>query len=306
MNKFRFLAAVAGLFAIALALFTTDFTSQAQSGKTGWDSETKSPVGVKGERFCGADHDPDRVVAAENDFAVRMKDKMFAPATENAIGGTINVYYHVINQGEGLANGDVPNDQIKAQIATLNRAFTGTRWSFKLVGTTRTTNSRWYNLRYGTKNEKDMKNALRIGGATTLNIYSANLEGGLLGWATFPSSYTSSPKMDGIVILYSSVPGGTAVPYDEGDTATHEVGHWMGLYHTFQGGCTGNGDYVDDTAAEASPAYGCPTGRDTCAGGGLDPTENFMDYTDDRCMFDFTVGQDGRMDSQFTAYREGR
>ncbi|HEX8637600.1 MAG TPA: zinc metalloprotease, partial [Pyrinomonadaceae bacterium] len=267
MNKFRFLAAVAGFFAIALALFATDFTSNAQSGKTGRDFETKTPVVVKGERFCGADHDPDRVEAAENDFSARLKDKMFAPMSENATGGTITVYYHVIRQGTGIANGDVPDSQINEQIRILNEAYRSTQWSFVLAsqgGITRTTNSRWYNLRQGSKNEKDMKNALRVGGASVLNIYSANLQGGLLGWATFPSSYTGSPKMDGVVILYSSVPGGSAAPYNEGDTATHEVGHWMGLYHTFQGGCTGNGDFVSDTPPEASPAYGCPSNRDTC------------------------------------------
>lgn len=223
---------------------------------------------------------------------------------------TVQVYWHVINRGSGISNGDIPQSQIDASINVLNNSYstaTGgadTPFRFVLAGVNRTTNTTWYTMQPGTSAETNAKNALHQGNATALNVYSAAPGGGLLGWATFPWSYAGAPSKDGVVILYSSVPGGSAAPYNLGDTLTHEVGHWLGLYHTFQGGCNGNGDYVSDTPQEKSPAYGCPTGRNSCPNkAGNDPIENFMDYTDDSCMWRFSTGQSTRMDSLSLQYR---
>lgn len=263
-------------------------------------------------------HDPNQLTDAQvaqqektfkNDAArkglVQGSDGKLRSATGKKASGSfapavIDVYFHVITDG---TKGALTDSEIASQMSVLNQAYSTSGFSFRLVSTDRTNNATWYNgLTYGSTAESQMKSTLRKGDNGDLNIYTADLGNDLLGWATFPTKTVNTK--DGVVLLDESLPGGSAGPYNEGDTGTHEVGHWLGLYHTFQGGCRGQGDQVSDTPAEASAASGCPTGRDSCpASAGLDPITNFMDYTTDKCMNKFTPGQITRMQNQWTTYR---
>jgi hypothetical protein len=257
----------------------------------------------------------------------RIRDEMPAPkhdplgrwvahhqraATDAAarVGGrpvTVPVYFHVIRKDMTVLGGNIPASWITAQMKVLNDSYAGrtggveTGFRFDLVETTRTTNKSWFNLT-GSGQDLAMKTALREGGAESLNIYSAKLGANLLGYAYYASDYDSVGVLDGVVIHYESLPGGNFAIYSEGDTATHEIGHWLELIHTFEGGCD-VGDQVADTPAEDSPAFNCPVGRDTCPASGLDPITNFMDYSQDSCMFEFTAGQAARMQQAWVAYR---
>lgn len=235
-----------------------------------------------------------QVAAMEKDFQNRIS-KLRKKKDNAAI--TVRVHFQVVYGSAG----NVSDATLNQQLSVMNNAYAGSGVSFTLAEIKRTQNAAWFSNPEGY--ESQMKNALHTGNAQDLNFYTADLGSSLLGWATFPSSYASQPSMDGVVVHYQSLPGGSLGNYNEGDTGTHEVGHWMGLYHTFQGGCGGQGDRVSDTPAEQSPASGCPTGRDTCSSPGADPIHNYMDYSYDACMYEFTPGQAQRMQDQWAAYR---
>jgi hypothetical protein len=261
-------------------------------------------------RNCGTYVSPEDVSIKEKAFTSLLAENDNRVLIEAVSNYTIPVNFHVVYASRNISGGYIPDSQIQNQIDVLNRDYSETGLNFQLMNTTRTMNANWFRRAAPeTPEQTEMKTALRQGTVSTLNLYSVGFTSGdgqgLLGYATFPSDYDSNPEDDGVVVLYSSLPGGSMTGFNLGRTSTHEIGHWLGLYHTFQGGCSGAGDSVADTPAELSAASGCPTSRDTCPGApGPDPVHNYMDYSDDSCMNNFTPGQVTRLRSQISTYRE--
>jgi hypothetical protein len=305
---------IAAVFAIALGIFTAVNVSPAaahsRAAASGMFCATQFGLmpsfavapGVAGARGQDGRSELDTGSPAE------------VPANAAGKGGksfsvTIPVYFHVITP-DGVI-GNVSDAKVMEQVRVMADGYSGalggvnTGFKFKLVSIDHTVNADWFYITPGGQDEFKMKRTLRQGGANALNIYS-NTAGAYLGWAYFPSSYKSQPWIDGLIIDWESMPHTStkyAGKYDLGYTATHESGHWFGLYHTFQGGCNAKGDYVDDTPAEGTPTSGCPVGKDTCPDPGLDPIHNFMDYSYDSCYTEFTAGQAQRMQDQYLYYR---
>ncbi|KAF8154261.1 Metalloprotease [Crassisporium funariophilum] len=261
-------------------------------------------------RTCGTEISNSQLIANEKHFAAN-RVRVGAGSPLRLATAPLDVYFHVIYKNESLTGGFITDAQIADQIQVLNDGYAPSGVQFSLKEVTRNLNATQFS-RAGPFStaamQAEMKTALRKGGPAALNVYSVGFElgdvRGLLGYATFPIDYQVSPWDDGVVVLYSSLPGGSMRDYNEGKTLTHEVGHWAGLYHTFQGECGSVGDEVDDTPPEDSPADGCPVGRDTCPGGGVDPIENFMDYSYDSCMTTFSPGQVVRLKDQIATYRD--
>jgi hypothetical protein len=225
----------------------------------------------------------------------------------------VNVLYNTSQQ-------NISNDQIASQIQVLNDDFnarnadfsnipaeftdeaTGMNYQFRLVDVVRKYSSK---TSWGTRDA--MKSAKKGGidptdPARVLNIWVCNIGGGTLGYAQFPGGPLST---DGVVIgpEYFGNTGYVSAPYNKGRTATHEVGHWLNLRHIW-GDATCGSDLVSDTPTHNTYNFGCPSypKLNSCsATKAAEMTMNYMDYTDDACMYMFSKGQKMRTDAIFAA-----
>ncbi|RHZ43344.1 uncharacterized protein CDV56_100567 [Aspergillus thermomutatus] len=249
----------------------------------------------------------------------------------------IETWFHIVS---GETDADLVTDEmITLQLHYLQKAYENAAISYQLQGVTRHVNKTW--ARNG--DDLAMKNALRKGGYSTLNVYfQTNLQPpsptdvasgtsevddrhaynsdlatpSVLGFCTLPdpSINASSPRVsyskDGCNVLAKTMPGGPMTHYNRGGTAIHEIGHWNGLLHTFEGeSCSEDnaGDYIADTPQQSVPTDGCPSQKDSCPESpGFDAIHNFMDYSSDDCYASFTSNQLKRMRSMWFSVRKGK
>jgi hypothetical protein len=224
----------------------------------------------------------------------------------------VNVLYKTSAQNISLT-------QIQSQIDVLNEDFNATNADFSKVPTTFSGVKANVGIKFvldqvirksTTKTSWSTNDAMKkssTGGinptspTTKLNMWSCNLGNGILGYAQFPGG---SSATDGVVILYSAFgrTGTVSAPFNKGRTATHEVGHWLNLRHIW-GDATCGSDLVSDTPVHNTANYGCPAAghKSTCSGTPIEMTMNYMDYTDDACMYMFSAGQKSRILATFAS-----
>src|SRR3569833_622192 len=238
--------------------------------------------------------------------------------------------FHLVEKTDGT--GHITDDQVRSQIQILNEdnqaikffLFThGNKAGIEFVlarkdpngnpttGIERVTNNAYF--AEGDSGTSPMKTALHWDATKYLNVYSTGLDTlstPLLGYATFPFDLSGAPSQDGVVLTYASVGHNAAyAPYDLGASATHEIGHWLGLYHALQGGCGTaskpytTSDLIKDTVPESTAAQDFTVHASGCSGGGNAPIENYMDYSYDTCMTTFTPEQVNRARCGIVSWR---
>lgn len=239
------------------------------------------------------------------EFEKKSKNSRVGATGTLVIPVVVNVLYNTAQENISLA-------QIQSQIDVLNKDFSGTNPDKTLVPSAFTAAFSNMELQFTLQSvvrkqssktswgTRDAMKSSKKGGidptspTTTLNLWVCNIGGGILGYAQFPGG---SAATDGVVIgpQYFGNTGYVAAPYDKGRTATHEVGHWLNLRHIWGDASCGN-DQVADTPTQQTANYGCPAfPHVTCSNGvNGDMFMNYMDYTNDACMYMFSAGQKTR------------
>jgi hypothetical protein len=284
---------------------------------SGWTDYVTSTYFREHGLRCGTRIEPSESAAAGNPSDCSAGQTNPSDEYTPGVVYEIPVVVHIIMSSSG--QGAISNKLVYSQIDVLNEDYmaipgtpgepgTDIRIQFKLAtldGITRTINDTWFNDG-GSYWETLARDPVHY-----LNIYT-NSAGGYLGYVPFlPQTGSPGSAADRVVILWSAFGRDAPIgpPYDQGRTATHEIGHYLGLYHTFEGGCASgsppdcytSGDRICDTDSESSPTFGCPIGRTTCSS--LDPVHNYMDYSDDICMNQFTWEQALRVRCTLENYR---
>ena len=273
---------------------------------------------VANQRHCAAADVLDEQLKADPSLAQRMNEiedftqRVVAhPEQFRLVNGIVeipvvfNVLYRTAAENVSLA-------QLQSQIDVLNEDYAGTNADHNLTSTYNTVKAGDIGVRFvldavnrrsTTKTSWSTNDAMKKSAqgiaptspTTKLNIWVCNMGGGILGYAQFPGGAAAT---DGVVLDNNATGrvGTATAPFNKGRTATHEVGHWMNLRHIWGDATCGN-DQVGDTPLHNTANYGCPAAGhlSTCTGTPVEMTMNYMDYSDDACMYMFSVGQRSRM-----------
>lgn len=309
----------ASLLVLVLAIVACN-KENIQSPVNGIDEATTEQIS---HRSCGTNEALERLLKEDPSMRKRMEaieeatsEFISNPDKRRLVNGviTIPVVVHVVYNS---AVENISDAQVQSQIAVLNEDYNNTNADRTLVPAEFTDEQTSVGIKFvldriiRVKTSKkswgtnDAVKKSQMGGSDPvdpsqyLNMWACNLGQGLLGYAQFPGGKAST---DGVVILYSAFgrTGTLITSYDRGRTATHEVGHWLNLRHIWGDATCGN-DLVADTPPASGANYGCPgyPKLTTCTGRLAEMTMNYMDYTDDACMYMFTNGQKSRIMAVF-------
>ncbi|KAI9699306.1 MAG: hypothetical protein M1836_002916 [Candelina mexicana] len=277
-------------------------------------------IGLPKPRVCGTEHPTPHIIDVISNLSAIGERIEPTPDTIGRDGKLlpryvpskiyVNTYFHIISSSSNP--NQVTEKQIQAQFSALSGAYAKSNIVFSLNGVDRTVNNVWANG----DDDLGMKTALRLGSYASLNVYyQPSLGSTTLGKCALPQDFGAHPRngsyvADGCNILVTTMPEGGEIGYEMGKTTVHEVGHWFGLLHPFNGNsCDGNGDFINDTPAQSTETNGCPVKppKDSCPGQpGYDSIHNYMDYSYDSCYEEFTPLQNARMFSMFNKLRKGK